>query len=132
VFHRLNVANPSTHPVLDFPPPSALATCVPPSEGIRRWPVVVPKVDARASQKEPHHDPTDTRLGKRRSLDDQSGAECGAAGATLEPHGFLTDGFANAEAHYAGSDGTPSLAHAHSSHAVSQYDVACVKYTASH
>ena len=62
----------------------------------------------------------------------QPGAECGAAGATLEPHGFLTDGFANAEAHYAGSDGTPSLAHAHSSHAVSQYDVACVKYTASH
>lgn len=62
----------------------------------------------------------------------QPGAECGAAGATLEPHGLLTKGFANAEAHYAGSDGTPSLANAHSSHAVSQYDVACVKYTASH
>lgn len=62
----------------------------------------------------------------------QPGAECGAAGATLEPQGFLTDGFASAEAHYAGSDGTPSLVNANSSHAVSQYDVACVKYTASH
>ena len=62
----------------------------------------------------------------------QPGAECGDTGATLEPHGFTTAGFANAEAHYAGSDGTPSLANAHSSHAVSQYDIACVHYTASH
>jgi len=41
-----------------------------------------------------------------------------------QPKGFGTGGFANAEAHYAGSDGTPSLANG-SSHAVSQYDVAC-------
>jgi hypothetical protein len=61
----------------------------------------------------------------------QPGAECGAAGAELEPAGFLTDGFANAEANYAGSEGTPSLA-ANSTHAVSQYDIACVHYTASH
>jgi hypothetical protein len=62
----------------------------------------------------------------------QPGAECGATGATLEPAGFLTDGFANAEEHYAGSDGTASLAHANSDLAVSQYDIACVHYTASH
>jgi hypothetical protein len=62
----------------------------------------------------------------------QPGAECGEEGAELEPAGFLTDGFANAEAHYAGSDGTPSLANANSDHAVSQYDIACVHYTASH
>jgi hypothetical protein len=61
----------------------------------------------------------------------QPGAECGDEGAQLEPHGFLTDGFANAEARYAGSEDTPSL-HANSTHAVSQYDIACVHYTASH
>jgi hypothetical protein len=32
------------------------------------------------------------------------GAECGAANAMTEPAGFSTLGFANAEAHYAGSD----------------------------
>ena len=62
----------------------------------------------------------------------QPGAECGATGAELKPAGFMTDGFANAEAHYAGSDGTASLANANSSHAVSQYYIACVHYTASH
>jgi hypothetical protein len=62
----------------------------------------------------------------------QPGAECGDEGAELEPAGFLTDGFANAEAHYAGSDGTSSAEHAASGHAVSQYDIACVHYTASH
>jgi hypothetical protein len=62
----------------------------------------------------------------------QPGAECGEEGATLEPHGFLTDGFANAETHYAGSEGTPSLLHAHSVHAVSQYDVACFQHTSNH
>ena len=41
------------------------------------------------------------------------------------PAGFDTQGFANAESKYAGSDNTPSLAHANSSAAVSQYDVAC-------
>jgi hypothetical protein len=44
------------------------------------------------------------------------------------PAGFLTDGFANAEERYAGSDGTPSLAHGNE-HAVSQYDVACFQLT---
>ena len=38
-------------------------------------------------------------------------------------------GFENAEAHYAGSDGTASLLHANSDHAVSQYDVACLQVT---
>ncbi len=60
----------------------------------------------------------------------QPGAECGDEGAELEPAGFLTDGFANAEARYAGSEGTPSLLHANSEHAVSQYDIACVHFTA--
>jgi hypothetical protein len=59
----------------------------------------------------------------------QPGAECGAAGAELMPAGFSTSGFGNAEANYAGSDGTASLANANSSHAVSQYDIACVHYT---
>ena len=44
--------------------------------------------------------------------------------AALKPPGFSTAGFANAETHYAGSEGTPSAKHAHSAHAVSQYDVA--------
>jgi hypothetical protein len=54
----------------------------------------------------------------------QPGASCGSANAQTEPNGFATGGFANAESRYAGSDGTPSLAHGNS-HAVSQYDVAC-------
>jgi hypothetical protein len=54
----------------------------------------------------------------------QPGASCGSANAQTEPNGFSTAGFANAETRYAGSDGTPSLAHGNS-HAVSQYDVAC-------
>ena len=62
----------------------------------------------------------------------QPGAECGDEGATLMPHGFTTAGFANAEARYAGSDGAASTAHANSSHAVSQYDIACVHYTDAH
>lgn len=62
----------------------------------------------------------------------QPGAECGAPGATSEPPGFSSRGFANAETHYAGSDGTASLAHAHSAHAVSQYDVACFQHTSNH
>lgn len=62
----------------------------------------------------------------------QPGAECGDEGATVEPHGFLSPGFAVAETHYAGSDGTASLAHARSPHAVSQYDVACFQVTQHH
>jgi hypothetical protein len=61
----------------------------------------------------------------------QPGAECGEANASVEPAGFSTDGFANAEARYAGSEGTPSAANG-SSHAVSQYDVACFQVTSSH
>jgi hypothetical protein len=62
----------------------------------------------------------------------QPGAECGDEGATMEPAGFLTAGFANAETHYAGSDGSASLAHSNSDHAVSQYDVACYQITQHH
>ena len=62
----------------------------------------------------------------------QPGAECGDEGATVEPAGLLTDGFAKAEEHYAGSDGTPSLMHANSEHAVSQYDIACFQVTSNH
>jgi hypothetical protein len=54
----------------------------------------------------------------------QPGASCGSPNALTEPNGFGKDGFAIAEAHYAGSPGTPSLANGNS-HAVSQYDVAC-------
>ena len=50
-------------------------------------------------------------------------------GAEQMPAGFATVGFANAETHYAGSDGTASLLHANSDHAVSQYDVACLQVT---
>jgi hypothetical protein len=60
----------------------------------------------------------------------QPSQECGEAGATSEPAGFSSSGFANAETHYAGSDGTPSAAHG-DSHAVSQYDVACFQVTSS-
>jgi hypothetical protein len=61
----------------------------------------------------------------------QPGAECGDPGATVEPSGFLKDGFAHAETVYAGSEGTPSAANG-SVHAVSQYDVACYQVTSNH
>jgi len=61
----------------------------------------------------------------------QPGAGCGDEGATMAPPGFSSGGFANAEAHYAGSDGTPSLANG-SPNAVSQYDIACVNFTSAH
>lgn len=57
----------------------------------------------------------------------QPGASCEDPGMS-EPAGFMTDGFANAAAHYAGSDGTASL-HSGNTHAVSQYDVACYQIT---
>jgi hypothetical protein len=63
------------------------------------------------------------------TLAGQPGAECGDPGAEQMPPGFSTSGFANAERHYAGSDGSASLLHAHSEHAVSQYDVACLQVT---
>ena len=62
----------------------------------------------------------------------QPGASCGSAGATMSPPGFNTSGFANAGVNYAGSIGTASLAHSNSANAVSQYDIACVHYTAAH
>ena len=55
----------------------------------------------------------------------QPGAECGDENATMMPNGFSSGGFANAEEHYAGSDGTASAEHSKSGKAVSQYDVAC-------
>ncbi len=52
----------------------------------------------------------------------QPGASCQSE--PTQPNGFGKDGFAKAEARYAGSPGTPSLANGNSG-AVSQYDVAC-------
>jgi hypothetical protein len=54
----------------------------------------------------------------------QPSVECGEDGLGNGPHGFSTGGFANAETHYAGSDGTPSAANG-GPKAISQYDVAC-------
>jgi hypothetical protein len=62
----------------------------------------------------------------------QPGAECGEDGATTMPNGFNSGGFATAEAHYAGSDGTASVANSNSDKAVSQYDVACYQITQHH
>lgn len=62
----------------------------------------------------------------------QPGASCGSDGATTMPHGFTSGGFANAETHYAGSEGTKSLLHSNSGNAVSQYDVACYQITQHH
>jgi hypothetical protein len=60
----------------------------------------------------------------------QPGAECGEEGATSEPAGFGSVGFAKAEAPYAGSEGTASL-NSDNPAAVSQYDVACFQVTSS-
>ena len=49
----------------------------------------------------------------------------------MEPAGFSSGGFANAETHYAGSDGTHSLVSGNPN-AVSQYDVACYQVTQHH
>jgi hypothetical protein len=64
-----------------------------------------------------------TPLGAGTSFAGQPNASCEALGANPPP-GFSTSGFANAEALYAGSEGTPSAANGNS-HAVSQYDIAC-------
>jgi hypothetical protein len=53
----------------------------------------------------------------------QPNQNCEALPPQYEPHGFTTDGFANAANNYAGSG--PGSAHANSDKAVSQYDVAC-------
>jgi len=58
----------------------------------------------------------------------QPGAECGEEDASAMPAGFSTDGFATAEAAYAGS-GAASVNNAQSGNAVSQYDVACYQLT---
>jgi hypothetical protein len=55
----------------------------------------------------------------------QPNASCEDPGAHPPP-GFGTAGFANAEAHYAGSEGTTSAANG-SANAVSQYDIACFR-----
>ena len=55
---------------------------------------------------------------------------CGQGNAVTEPQGFSTTGFVHAQAVYAGSPGTPSLANAQSAHAIAQYDVACFQLTA--
>ncbi len=65
-----------------------------------------------------------TPLGAGAAFAGQPNASCEATGANPPP-GFSTGGFENAEANYAGSDGTPSAANANSDHAVSQYDIAC-------
>jgi hypothetical protein len=49
----------------------------------------------------------------------QPSQECGDPGATSEPAGFGTTGFAHAETVYADGSG----------HNVSQYDVACYQFT---
>jgi hypothetical protein len=67
-----------------------------------------------------------TPLGAGVSFAGQPNASCEDPGAN-PPAGFSSGGFENAESHYAGEDDTPSLAHANSSHAVSQYDIACFR-----
>jgi len=62
----------------------------------------------------------------------QPNQSCDTVAVELQPPGFQTAGFANAEANYAGSENTPSAEHANSPKAVSQYDVACIKRAAAH
>ena len=59
------------------------------------------------------------------------GAECGSPGSTSMPRGFESGGFEHAESVYAGSPGTPSAEHG-SSHAISEYDIACYQQTQNH
>jgi hypothetical protein len=59
---------------------------------------------------------------------------CGSPDATQTPGDSASNGgspFAGgtADAHYAGNPDTPSLAHANSPHAVSQYDISCFQQT---
>ena len=67
-----------------------------------------------------------TPLGAGAAFAGQPNASCEDAGANPPP-GFSTGGFANAESHYAGSEGTPSAANSQSGKAVSQYDIACFR-----
>jgi len=50
--------------------------------------------------------------------------------STLEPNGFSSRGFANADLHYAGNG--PHSMNANSDAAVSQYDVACYQVSLHH
>jgi hypothetical protein len=58
----------------------------------------------------------------------QPSAGCGDANATVMPNGFLSGGFAIADAHYANPDSTGGT-HSANTHVVSQYDVACYQLT---
>ena len=58
----------------------------------------------------------------------QPSAGCGNANATVMPNGFLSGGFAVADAHYANPDSTGGTRSANT-HVVSQYDVACYQLT---
>jgi hypothetical protein len=60
----------------------------------------------------------------------QPNADCESVPVALQPPGFQTSGFAQAESVYAGSEGTPSAENANSGNAVSQYDIACVRRAA--
>jgi hypothetical protein len=60
-----------------------------------------------------------------------TGASCGSPGSTSMPPGFESQGFEHAESVYAGSPGTPSAEHG-SSHAISEYDIACYQQTQNH
>ena len=62
----------------------------------------------------------------------QPNVTCGEKGLDQQPNGFGSGGFANAEAHYAGTPGTPSALNSNSLKAVSQYDVACYQQTMNH
>src|SRR5579872_87122 len=64
------------------------------------------------------------------------GTTCGSPGATSNPGGSTTTSNSSvfnsggtASAHYAGNPGTASAAHSNSTHAVSQYDIACFQST---
>ena len=58
----------------------------------------------------------------------QPNAGCGDPNATVMPYGFNSDGFANAEAHYANPDSMGGV-RSGNLHVVSQYDVACYQLT---
>lgn len=55
----------------------------------------------------------------------------GPIDATSQPPGLTGSGFLHATTVYAGSTGTPSANNANSTHAISQYDVACYQFTSS-
>jgi hypothetical protein len=59
------------------------------------------------------------------------GASCGSPGSTVMPRGFEGPGFEHATGVYAGSPETPSAEHG-SSHAISEYDIACYQQTQNH